>query len=158
VLRSTQIGGYNGGDQEFCGGSLVAILCLIRVLLQRVRKQPSLVWLLGEELSGVPLSLLLFCSGFPSLCPGSPLWVPTLHLHREEGSGTSRFGVLVTSLHTLGVGGCCHGVGWTSPSSHGEESLKLRPLPDIAVVTWHLIIRGCVLWRGLAWVNLLEAS
>jgi len=44
VFRSTQIGGYNGGEREFGRGLLGAILWLVGggVLLQPVRNRPSL--------------------------------------------------------------------------------------------------------------------
>ena len=53
---------------------------------------------------------------------------------------------------------CFHGMGWTSPSLHREESLELQPPPDTTAITWHLIVRCCLLRRSLHRVNLLEIS
>ena len=65
VLRSTQIGGYNGGAREFGGGSPGAILRLIGVLSHRVRNRPSLAVLMGG------------CLMFPSVL--LPSWFGSLY-------------------------------------------------------------------------------
>ena len=58
MLRSSQIGGYNGGEREFGRGSLGAILRLVgSEVSSSTSKGPvlSLAGLPGEELATVPL-------------------------------------------------------------------------------------------------------
>jgi hypothetical protein len=35
--------------------------------------------------------------------------------------------------------------------------MELQMPPDTAAIIYHLIVRGCLLWRGLPEMNLLEA-
>lgn len=42
--------------------------------------------------------------------------------------------------------------------TYREDTIELQLPRDIAAITWHLTITGCLLWHGLPQVNLLEAS
>lgn len=70
----------------------------------------------------------------------------TLPLYSKEGSGTSWFRVLVCGLHTRGMD--------LAFVTYREDTIELQLPRDIAAITWHLTVTGCLLWHGLPQVNL----